>query len=75
MSQRFSILKAKDFIRILKDLGFCHVRTAGSHIFFQHLDSRTALVPKHGGEDIGRGLTRQILKEIKITLEEFLKFL
>jgi predicted RNA binding protein YcfA (HicA-like mRNA interferase family) len=69
------MLKAKDVIRVLKVLRFFEVRTKGSHIFFKHPDSRTTLVPKHGGEDIGRGLLRQILKEIKITSEEFSKLL
>jgi predicted RNA binding protein YcfA (HicA-like mRNA interferase family) len=32
-------------------------------------------VPYHKGEDIGRGLLRQILKEIEISPEEFKKLL
>lgn len=69
------MLKSKDVIRILKILGFSNVRTKGSHIFFKHSDGRATLVPKHGGEDIGRGLLRQIFREIKTTPEEFLKLL
>ncbi|MBU4299336.1 type II toxin-antitoxin system HicA family toxin [Patescibacteria group bacterium] len=75
MSSRMPMLKAKDIIRVLKVLGFFEVRTKGSHIFFKHPDGRVSLVPKHGGEDIGRGLLRQILREIKITPEEFSKLL
>lgn len=69
------MLKARDVIRVLKILGFFEVRTSGSHIFFQHTDGRVTLVPKHGGEDIGRGLLRQILREIRMTPEEFSKML
>mgnify|MGYP001612719032 CR=1 FL=1 len=36
---------------------------------------RFTLVPKHGGEDIGRGLLRQILRDANITPEEFLELL
>lgn len=75
MSSRIPALKAKDIIRVLKILGFFEVRTRGSHVFFKHPDGRTTLVPKHGGEDIGRGLLRQILKEIKVSPEEFSKLL
>ncbi|MDP2820705.1 MAG: type II toxin-antitoxin system HicA family toxin [bacterium] len=75
MSGRMPMLKAEDVIRVLKVLGFFEARTKGSHIFFKHPDGRTTLVLKHGGEDIGRGLLRQILKEIKITSEEFSKLL
>lgn len=75
MSSRLPTLRARDIIRVLKSLGFSAVRTRGSHIFFRHPDGRTTVVPKHGSEDIGRGLLRQIIREIKITPEEFLKLL
>jgi len=58
MSGRMPVLKAKDIIRVLKVLGFFEVRTKGSHIFFKHPDGRTTLVPRHGGENISRGLLR-----------------
>ncbi len=75
MSGRIPMLKAKDVSRILKTLGFFEVRTKGSHIFFKHSDGRATLVPRHSGEDIGRGLLRQILREINLTPEEFSKLL
>lgn len=69
------MFKARDVIRVLRRLGFLSLRQSGSHIFFQHHDGRTTLVPRHGGEDIGRGLLRKILNEIELMPEEFLKFL
>jgi len=75
MSSRLPMLKAKDIIRVLKTLGFFEIRIKGSHIFFKHPDGRATLVPKHDGEDIGRGLLHKIFKEIKITSEEFSKLL
>jgi predicted RNA binding protein YcfA (HicA-like mRNA interferase family) len=52
------------------------VRRKGGHIFFQHLvDGRTTVVPYHKSEDIGRGLLRQILREIELSPEEFIKIL
>jgi hypothetical protein len=47
---------------------------AGSNAPLEFL-TRFTLVPSHGSEDIGRGLLRQILREIEITPEEFLKHL
>jgi len=44
-------------------------------MFFEHVDGRNILVPSHAGEDIGRDLLRQILKEIKLTPEEFSDYL
>lgn len=75
MSSRLPTLRAGDIIRVLKFLGFSEARTRGSHVFFRHSDGRTTVVPKHGNEDIGRGLLRQIIREIKVTPEEFLKLL
>lgn len=58
-----------------KNPWFFEVRTKGSHIFLKHSDGRATLVPRHGSEDIGRGLLRQILREINIPPEEFSKLL
>ena len=71
MAKRIPMLKARDVMRVLRAVGFAAKRQSGSHIFFQHPDGRTTLVPRHGGEDIGRGLLRQILREEEITPEEF----
>jgi len=75
MSPSLPILKAREIIRVLKQLGFMTVRQRGSHMFFEHPDGRTTLVPIHGSEDIGRGLLRRILHEIHVTPEEFAKYL
>ena len=66
-------LRARELIRVLEKLGFRAVRQKGSHLFFQHADGRTTLVSVHAREDIGRGLLRQILREIELSPEVFLK--
>jgi len=75
MSRRLPILKARDILRALKKLGFFEVRQRGAHICFKHPDGRFTLVPRHSGEDVGRGLLRQILREINISPGEFSKLL
>ena len=75
MSRRLPILKARDILRALKKLGFFEVRQRGAHICFKHPDGRFTLVPRHSGEDVGRGLLRQIFREINISPEEFSKLL
>ena len=69
------MLKARDVMRALRKLGFQNMRQSGSHAFFIHEDGRATLVPKHSGEDIGRGLLRQILREIEIQPEDFIDYL
>jgi len=66
-------LKPKQLIKIIKKLGFEKIRQEGSHIFFKHPDGRTTVIPFHAGKDIGRGLLREILKDLKITTKELQK--
>ncbi len=49
-------------------------RQKGSHKFFRHPDGRTATVPDHKGEDLGRGITNKILKDAEATREDFLEW-
>jgi len=75
MSDRLPILKAREVIRVIRKLGFFEARQKGAHICFKHSDGRFTLVPHYGNEDIGRGLLRQIIREINVSPEEFSKFL
>lgn len=68
-------LKARNLIKVLKRLGFINIRQEGSHIFFKHPDGRTTVVPYHAGKDIGKGLLRAILDDIKVSARELQKLL
>lgn len=72
---KLPVLKAKELIKILKSLGFERRRQSGSHVFFSHPDGRTTVVPRHNGKDISRGLLSEILDDIDLKREEFLKLL
>jgi predicted RNA binding protein YcfA (HicA-like mRNA interferase family) len=50
-------------------------RYKGSHHFLIHSDGRRTVVPVHGKETIGWGLLAQILRDCKLTLNEFLGLL
>ena len=67
------ILKPQEVIKVLKKLGFEEVRQKGSHIQFKHNDGRMTTVPFHKGRDISPILLKIIIKEIKISLEDFIK--
>ena len=62
-------------IRYLEELGFRQVRQRGSHRFFVHPDGRTACVPDHRGEDLGRGIIRAILRDADVSPQVFLAWL
>lgn len=68
---RVPTITAKVIIEFLTSLGFEQVRQRGSHKFFRHADGRTASVPDHPGEDLGRGLTNKILRDAEATREDF----
>ncbi|MFQ5976024.1 MAG: type II toxin-antitoxin system HicA family toxin [Candidatus Hydrothermarchaeales archaeon] len=60
-------------IKTLEKMGFQKVRQKGSHIFMRHPDGRTTLIPVYRGEDIGKGLLRKIIRDVKAKRGEFLK--
>ena len=69
---KLHLLNARKVIRILNKLGFKFIRQEGSHMFFQHDDGRTTVIPNHPGEDLGKGLLNKIIKhDLKISREEF----
>lgn len=53
--------------------GFYEVRQRGSHKQFRHIDGRGTTVPFHKGRDIAPFLLKQIVKDIDMTIEEFLQ--
>jgi len=66
------VLKPRDVVAILERLSFHEVRQRGSHKQFRHADGRVTTVPFHGGRDISPTLLRQIVKDIGLSMEEFL---
>ncbi len=57
--------------KLLKSLGFEAVRQKGSHVFYRHEDGQTTTVPRHKGQDLARPLTRSILQDIELSVDEF----
>ena len=70
---RLAPISARELQAILSRLGFRLIRQRGSHAFWQHEDGRATIVPVHRGEDIGRGLLRQILRDLDIDPSELSK--
>ncbi len=68
-------LTGKDVIKVLNKVGFEVARVKGSHHILAHPDGRKTVVPVHSGETIGRGLFYQILRDCKLTKDEFRQLL
>lgn len=65
------LVSGKKMCKILEKLGFEKIHQVGSHIRYAHPDGRKTVVPVHGNEDIGKGLLIEILKQTKISREEY----
>ncbi|NBU73486.1 MAG: type II toxin-antitoxin system HicA family toxin [Bacteroidetes bacterium] len=67
------VLKPREACRVLETLGFVMVRQRGSHMQYRHPDGRGTTVPNHPGRDLSPIILRQIVKDIAITMDEFLR--
>ncbi len=65
------MIDAKRMEKFLLEMGFQIVRQKGSNVFYRHTDERITTVPFHSNKDLARPLIRQILSEIRITVEEY----
>jgi predicted RNA binding protein YcfA (HicA-like mRNA interferase family)/predicted RNase H-like HicB family nuclease len=66
------VLKPREVVSRLERVGFVEVRQRGSHKQFRHPDGRVTTVPMHSGRDISPTLLRQICRDIKVPIQEFL---
>ena len=75
MSTKIPIVKVTVFESLLFYLGFERKRQKGGHVFYRHPDGRFTTLPFHGNQEISRSLTRQILREIQLSPDEFSRLL
>jgi predicted RNA binding protein YcfA (HicA-like mRNA interferase family) len=66
-------LKLREIVKGLNTLGFERVRQKGSHAIFHHEDCRRASVPLHPSKSFSPYLLSDILKQLEIGGDEFLK--
>lgn len=72
---KLPLVSSKVFEKLLLYLGFEVKRQKGSHVFYRHPDGRYTTLPHHKNRDIGRSLTREILRQVQISPEEFIELL
>ena len=72
---KLPVANFKTMDKVFRHLGFIAVRQKGSHVFYRHTDGRTTTLPNHGSRDIARPLIREILREIAVSPDEFVKLL
>ncbi len=72
---KLPVIKPKELVRVLQQLGFSEFHRVGSHVQFKHSDGRRVTVAVHGGKDIKKKTLRGILNDLDISVEEFVKML
>jgi len=72
---KLELIDARRMEKMLLALGFVKVRRKGSHAFYRHPDGRTTTLPHHKGRLLARPLTREILREIEISVDQYNRFL
>ena len=67
-------VSGREMCKILEMIGFQKIHQVGSHVRYAHPDGRKTVVPVHGNEELGTGLIKEILKQIKISRETYEEF-
>jgi predicted RNA binding protein YcfA (HicA-like mRNA interferase family) len=68
-------VKAEIVIKALNRIGFQPVRQRGSHLIMKHPDGRSIVIPVHPGEELGRGILLEIIRDLRMSKENFLELL
>ena len=68
-------IAAIKLVKILGKAGFKAVRQDGSHLRLIHPDGRATTIPMHMNKEINQPLLKEILKQAKLSREEFFKLL
>jgi len=71
------VISGREVVRALTKAGFVVDRIAGSHyvMVFPGDPTRTVTVPVHAGRDLKPGTLRSIIRQTRLTVEEFSEFL
>lgn len=76
MSPFLPQVKAKDLVRVAKQLGFEFDRQKGSHsIFYRASDQTRVVIPMHAGRDIKPKTLHGIIDDLQITPEKLKELL
>ncbi len=65
-------IKPKQLQKFVIKLGFVSRQGKGSHVVFKHLDGRRTVIATHN-RPIAIGTLRTILKQVKFSVDDFLK--
>lgn len=68
-------IKINKLLSAILKLGFLEHHQSGSHLQLKHPDGRRVTIPMHAGKDIKKGTLGGILRDIRLSKDEFVKLL
>ncbi len=71
----FPSVKAKEFIKVIENLGFYLDRQKGSHAIYKDSHGQRVVVPIHAEKDLKQGTLMGMIQDICIDKETFFEFL
>ncbi|MGB3656139.1 MAG: type II toxin-antitoxin system HicA family toxin [Rivularia sp. (in: cyanobacteria)] len=71
----FPSIKAKDFIKVIENLGFYLDRQKGSHAIYKDSNGKRVVVPIHAGKDLKQGTLMGMIQDIGIDKDTFFELL
>lgn len=72
---KLPVVKAKELLKVLLKNGFYKHHQVGSHIQLKHVDGRRTTIPYHPSKEIRRGTLKDIINDLNMTVDEFIKAL
>jgi len=70
---RLPVVSGDEFVKAMLKIGYVWDHTEGSHMILLHPSGRRLSVPRH--KELGRGLLRSLIRDARLTREEFIKLL
>lgn len=66
------ILSYKEMKILMRRLVYFPVRQKGSHVIFENVSGNTITIPNHSGRMLGKGLLRNLIRDLDMTVDEFM---
>ncbi|MBI4294556.1 MAG: type II toxin-antitoxin system HicA family toxin [Chloroflexi bacterium] len=70
---RLPAISGDDFVKAMRKIGYVWDHTEGSHMILLHPSKGRLSVPRH--RELGRGLSRVLIRDVGLTKDEFVKLL
>jgi len=75
MTDKLPRINATDAIRVLEKAGFFLARQSRSHKIYKNAEGKRITVPFHSGKELHPKISKSILRDADLTVDEFLELM